>query len=868
MTEVYRFGAFELRPRERVVSRDGQDIAVGPRAFDLLIALIERPHRLVTKSELLDAVWVGRVVEEANVQVQVSSLRKLLGPDVIATVPGRGYRFTAILRDDPALAAGRSTARAQGAAPHRSTNLPAALDALIGREAELAELVEWVRRHRLVALVGPGGIGKTRLAQAAGRHLVETFADGAWWVDLAALDSAGHIVVSLANAARVQIGGEPAYALEQLLLALESRTSLIVLDNCEHLMDAVLVLVQALQARAPGIRVLVTSQESVAERSCMTFRLGPLAIPAHGSRFEEARSAGALRLFETRARAVDHRFELTPLNLPAAIDIATALDGNPLAIEMAAARAPVLGLDMLRTLLDERFHLLQQTARTTLARHQTLRATLEWSHSLLSDPERTALRRLSAFVGSFRVDVAQHALADEDIDDWQALDALTGLVDKSLVQRESIEPPRYRLLDTVRLFEVDQCVRAGDGEDIARRHGQAMAALAEEVEASYWELPDETWLLRHAADYDDLRAAFERACARGDAEVAAIVGIALTRLDHLRNVNAPRRRRATALHGLLPKASPRARAWIWSSIASHNLIAVEVVSRVEAAQEAVRAWRLEGDVMRTHFALGFHASETARVGDFDTARRLLREADELVEPGWPLRRRMWGYAARAGVCIHQGDAAGYREAARHELDLAERAGAVRAAAWARLKLADAALMAGRSEEAVILGEAAVIELRRIQQPSNLGLALSNLCAALLQCEAWARAHAAAVEALPLMCRNGWGYMLLDSIALIAAREGQVGCAMKLLGYVERWYDLHGDSRQPNEAALALRTRGLCAATLDEAAGAALVEAGAALSDGEAEALAAAALGLVHDVSPGPCRMEPGAPPRGVRGRQA
>jgi hypothetical protein len=549
-----------------------------------------------------------------------------------------------------------------------------------------------------------------------------------------------------------------------------------------------------------------------------------------------------LQLLELRVCAIDRRFALRPDNLAAAVDVVNTLDGNPLAIEMASARVATLGLETLRALLDERFHLLRQTMKAALPRQQTLRATLEWSYSLLDSQERLALRRLAGFVASFRVELAQAAIADDTIDEWSALDALSALVDKSLVQLETVSPPRYRLLDTVRLFGTEQCAVHGEIDDVLERHGEAMAKLARKVEDDYWEMSDSAWLREYASDYDDLRAAFERACARGDADVAAITGIALTRLDHLRNVNAQRHRRAEGLYALLPNASARARAWIWCSIASHNLIPLEAVSRLEAGRQAVEAWKADGDPMRLHYALGFQAAEAARGGDFATAKRLLEEADALEEASWPARRRLWGASARAGVCIHLGDAAGYRAAGRREIVLADQAGATRAAAWARLKLADAALMAGDAEEAVALGKESVNELRDLQQPSNLGLALGNLCAAFLQRGDTEDARRAASEALPLMGRNGWAYLLLDSIAVLAALQRDFTGALQLLGYVDGWYGRHADSRQPNESALAKWALSLCSAALSASSRSVHLEAGERLCDAAAEAMARGILG--------------------------
>lgn len=834
MGSDYRCGPFDIRPDERLVLRDGQAVALGARAFDVLLRLIEHRDRVVGKSELLDAVWAGLVVEESNIHVQVSALRKELGAGLIATIPGRGYRFVGRLQGD---------AEASAAAPVAASgghNLPPELDPLIGRDDEVMQLRAAVLQHRLVSVLGPGGIGKTRVARAACRDLHPHFAQGLWWVDLAAVSGATQLAVAVAHAARVQLGGDLAEGPEQLLLGLASRATLLVLDNCEHLAAEVADLVLALQARAPGVCVLATSQEALKVPGGHDFRLGPLTLAETGDSLQRARESAALRLLEVRAQAVDQRFRLDDDNLAAAIELVRRLDGNPLAIEMAAARVPLLGLSMLNQRLDERFRILRGSARAADARHQTLQAMLAWSDSLLDEEERALLQRLAVFVGSFRVDLAQAVRPDDAADPWSALDTLSTLVDKSLVQLETLEPPRYRLLETVRLFYLQQLQQQGRLSAALARHGQALAALGDEAEAAFWQTPESAWLARHAPDYDDLQAAFDRACARGDADCAARTGAALLRLDHLRNVHTSRRQRAEALHALLPHAGALAQALIWSGIASHGLIAMEGVSRADAARHAVDAWRALGDPMRLHFALGFLAAERAREHDFDSAEALLAECRLLERPDWPPRRLMWGASAASGVQIHRGDGPGYRAATRRELELAERAGAERAAAWARLKLADAALMAGDCDEAIALGEAAVQALRQLDQPSNLGLALSNLCAARLL-GGRPSAAAAALEALPLMWRSGWGYLLADGIALLAAQAGQAEAAGQLLGHADAWYAHHGDTRQPNEAALARRAAARIEADLGAEPAAAWRARGGQLDDAAARALALKAL---------------------------
>ena len=342
------FRALRVRPATRELTADGAPAALGARAFDVLLTLVERRDRLVAKSELFDLVWPGLVVEENNLQVQISTLRKVLGPQAILTVPGRGYRFALAQNDEEPDAATAAPDAAVHPAPpavvgaRRLTNLPVA-EALVGRDADTAALTQLLAEHRLVTVLGAGGIGKTRLAQAVARRLVGAYANGVWWVDLAALSSPEQIVPAVAAAAGVQLGeGDAVIPLER---ALGPRKTLLVLDNCEHLVGAVAHLVQAVLAGAADVRVLATSQEPLNAPDEHVYRLDTLRVPPAGTRLDAARGFSALQLLEQRAQAVHQNFWLTESTIANAIELCRELDGIALAIEMAArtAAGPRLG---------------------------------------------------------------------------------------------------------------------------------------------------------------------------------------------------------------------------------------------------------------------------------------------------------------------------------------------------------------------------------------------------------------------------------------------------------------------------------------------------------------------------------------------
>ncbi len=805
MTSVFRFGRFELRPATRELLVDSLPATLGARAFDVLLTLVERRDRLVAKSELFDLVWPGLVVEENNLQVQISTLRKVLGLQAMLTVPGRGYRFVLPEHSDgnaqvsaAEVAAGPTALPASASTP-RLTNLPVA-ETLVGRDADTAGLTQLLAEHRLVTVLGAGGLGKTRLAQAVARRLVGAYAHGVWWVDLAALSAPEQIVAAIAAAAGVQLGeGEEVISLDR---ALAPRNTLLVLDNCEHLVGAVAPLVQAVLAEAANVRVLATSQEPLNAPGEHLYRLETLRVPPAATRLDAARGFSAVQLLEQRAQAVHQNFWLTEDTIANAIELCRQLDGIALAIEMAAARLPILGSDTLLARLGDRLRLLRSATRGAPARHQTLRTTLDWSHSLLTPAEQAVLRRLSAFAGSFTLELAQRVTTSPELDEWATLDALMALVDKSLVQMEQHEPPRYRLLETTRIYAVEHLAECGETAATMERHGQVMLALAEEAFRDYWITPDRPWLARYAANYEDLEAAFQRAAERKDSAVTAATGEALDCLDEVRGGTYRSRDRKEAVFGLIAGATAPVQAKLWRIVSRLRSGAIGAVSRLTAARECVAAERRLSDPRWLYRALCNFAVESARTGDFDAAMSILAEVERSEDPHWPPRLRIDRPGARGWISNYRGDAATYRSMCRACLALAEQAGAERRVAILSSNLGDAVLMAGELDEAIALLTRAEAELRALDQSQSRGVALCNLACALLMKGDLPAARMALVTALPLMRAHPSGGVIFNHVALVAGRTGQPAQAAQLLGFADAWYASIQDVRQPNEAHLA------------------------------------------------------------------
>ena len=417
--EVVVFGRFRLFPHLRELLCDGVPVKLGGRAFDILMALIQAHGTLVSKDELMAAVWPDRVVEENNLQWQISSLRAALGPDrdLIRTSSGRGYQFAGEIRlpermDDRA---GPDTPPAADEGVRPSTNLPMPVSELIGRDVELKEILGLLAEHRLVTLTGLGGIGKTQLALAVGRQKLSQFPDGVRLAELAALTNPDLVPATVAGAAGLDIGTGPISA-ERMANALDTKSLLLMLDNCEHVINAAASLAETLLHADLRVLILATSREPLKAEGEQVYPVPPLAVPAAGDAdLDTVLRSGAVRLFIERAQAAEPHFAAdrnTALTIAA---ICRRLDGIPLAIELAAARTGALGIKQIAARLDNGFDLLTAGRRTALPRHETLRATLDWSYGLLSVPERVILRRLAVFAGTFSLEVAEIGAANKPL---------------------------------------------------------------------------------------------------------------------------------------------------------------------------------------------------------------------------------------------------------------------------------------------------------------------------------------------------------------------------------------------------------------------------------------------------------------------
>src|SRR5713101_7027230 len=474
-----RFGPFELSIRERLLRREGVVLPLGSRALDILIYLAERPGEVIAKQELIDHVWSDVTVEEGSLRVHVAAIRKALGDGqfgnrYIANIKGRGYSFVGtVVPLAGSTESGNDKFRHQGRLPVRPLMM-------IGRETVISKVSDKLQDERFVTLLGPGGIGKTTIALAVGRAAAEEFGGKVCFVDLGSLTDPRHVAGAVATSLGLALKSrDPGLELVDLV---RSRKLLIILDSCEHVIEAVASLAEQLYQQTEEIHVLTTSRELLKVEGEHCYRVLPLDYPPDGS--EQTANAvlryPAVQLFVRRVAARAGGVVLTDEEAPFVAEMCRKLDGLPLAIELAAGQVAALGIKNTVARLVSRPELLRLSHRTAVPRHRTLKATLDWSYDLLSDGERIVLRRIAPFVGHFTLEGARYVAGELGVGAREIFDAIAGLVEKSLIATWIDETQaQYRLLDTTRAYALEKLEEHAEVDVVLRRHAEYVAGYLE-----------------------------------------------------------------------------------------------------------------------------------------------------------------------------------------------------------------------------------------------------------------------------------------------------------------------------------------------------------------------------------------------------
>src|SRR5579883_298231 len=524
---VYSSGEWEIDLARRELRVRGVPVALGGRAFEIVEVLIKSAGELVTKDELIARVWPGAAVEENTLQAHISALRKALGSDrqMLKTIAGRGYRLLGTWGAPPYdTLSDAGSAEREFMRPSR-TNLPEPTSTFVGRDANEKELRELLSARRLVTLTGPGGIGKTRLAVEVARDLFSSFEGDCFLVELASLTDPGLLPSVVGQVLGLKLGEEAtSHAVAQLT---GGRKLLLVLDNCEHVIEATAQLAETIVRACPHTTILATSREVLRIDGEYVYRVPPLDVPPDDET-DPHRVLGhsAVQLFLSRATASQSDFPSHQEELLVISAICRCLDGIPLAIEFAAARAATLGLHHVAARLDDRFGLLTSGRRTALARHQTLRAMLDWSFELLTPPEQHTLRRLAVFQGGFSLEAAA-AIAEDPASPISVIEDIVGnLATKSLVQLDGSEHAgRWRMLETIRAYALEKLDEAGEAARARRRHAEYFCNLFVSMGSGATSQTKTGGIDRYVRDLDNVRAALDWCfCPEGD----LAIGVSLT----------------------------------------------------------------------------------------------------------------------------------------------------------------------------------------------------------------------------------------------------------------------------------------------------------------------------------------------------
>lgn len=492
--DMVAFGRYQLFPRLRLLLRDGLRLELGERALEVLVQLVGTAGQVVSKDALLSRIWSKEVVEENSLQAQISSLRKILGDDrdLIATEFGRGYRFTGSVQSHRAVTSSIG-------AHHARVGLPRPRSPLIGRVEELLELNRLLATQTLCTLTGPAGIGKTRLAIEAASESSPCFPDGVYFADLSQLDSAASVSPAISSAL-VGLAGTGTQ------LASHPRRALLVVDNCEHVTSACAAALERLLESDSRLTVLLTSQTPLGLDGEQVYRLSPLTVPPHTINAANAQNYSAVELFVRRVTSADYHFELTEKNVEQVTTLCRALDGVPLALEIAAARVPSLGLAAVTDDLALSSGLLAAQKRQTPGRHRTLGDALKWSYQLLNSVEQTVFQELAIFPGDFTITTAERIVGAQPEGSSRLVDVLYGLVEKSLITLQAgTQPTRYRYLTMLRAYALEQL--ADRAPAMAEKHARFVEELVSQAQRDWMSLPTTQWRRQYEHHIDDIRSA-------------------------------------------------------------------------------------------------------------------------------------------------------------------------------------------------------------------------------------------------------------------------------------------------------------------------------------------------------------------------
>ncbi len=786
MRSLYEIGPMRLDPEAGVLTHAGAPLALGARAIAVLATLVGQAQEYVSKAAILDAAWPGLVVEEANLAVQISAIRRVLarvpgGESWIETLARRGYRFVGpvVAIADP---------RAATAALDRTrTNLPQLLTSFVGRERELAEIKQRLPDTRMLTLTGTGGIGKTRLALQAAAEVREAYRDGAWFVDLSALVDPTLVASALAQVLKVkEAAGQPLQA--TLCAHLRGKEVLLIVDNCEQVLAAVADLAEALLGATAKVTLVATSREPLHVGGEQVYPVAALPVPGRSADAKGIARSDAVQLFVERARAHRPSFDLEGSRARAVADICVRLDGIPLALELAAARVAVLPVEQIERLLDQRFRLLTSGSGSDVPRHQTLRAMLDWSYDLLNDNERLLLARFSVFAGGFTLAAAEAVAIGDPIAKDDIVYLLIALVEQSLIVADE-DGDRYRMLETVREYAREKLNASGSADTFRTQHRDYFLALAEEAEPKLMGEQQTEWLRRLEDEHENLRASLDWSLMAPEPSPSLRLCGALARFWNIRGHFSEGREwcaRVLSHAGAKERSAERAKV----------LNAAGAMAHLQGDYPAARTWYEERLLIARELGnKTVIASSLVNLGPVHLALGDVAIARALYEEALGMRQDLTDRALVAGLLNNlgnlvrnSGDASAARAMYEESLAIKRELGDKQGIANTLNNLGLAASAQGEFDLARAMYEESLAIKRELGDRRGIATSLTNLAGEALRQRDFAVSRTLDIESMAisreLVYRRGIANSL-EGLACVGAELGNFLLAATLWGAAER-----------------------------------------------------------------------------------
>lgn len=773
---------FRVLPAQRKLFEGETEIKVGDRCFDLLLFFLRHPGKRLTKDEIIKGAWNLGTLDDNTLQTHIHDLKKAIGRESVKALYRVGYQFVWKVAADDELTPVPRPKPTLVTLPYRSTSA-------VKRANDLSTLSEQCERHRVVTIVGVGGIGKTWLATELAWQLAASFAGGVHLIDLSPVKKLAGVATATARVLGIALrsGDAPMHVVAD---AIGQTRMMLIFDSCEYVAEAVGDFIGGLIAKAPNLTIVATSERMLHIPKGAVYRV-PTLDPSD-----------AIDLFIDNARAGDSNFSYSGENNQAVAEICRRLDYNPLALEMAAGLVPSLGLARIRAGVNEqRFKMLDASPRAGAPRHRTLTAMVEWNYGLLDEADQHLFRRLACFSGSFSCEAATAVANLRGDSDWDIVTGIQRLVDKSLVVFDGAQQGRYRLLETLRLHAATKLRECDEVAEIAERHAIYYAELFEQADNEWESVPDEKWTATYGPEIDNARSALDYALSNAARlPLAMRLGSATAQLWQRLGLSAEGRVYLDRLVDLISTETPRAIAASLLRRAGSLWRRPDRLRAVKLTERSVEIYSALDDRANLGCALAYVGGDYVFLGRHTEAQSLLSEARGLLSDTTKTKSLFNVLLQLGSLAFLTNDIQAARRYYAKARDMSRLLTDTLREYLVLMNLAEIEFRLGAVDRAFKLSGDAVLGFRAGGHRTQLAWTLVNLASYKVLHDRAEDARDHIVQALPLLREEAgrWLRLGLQVIALLGARNGRHAEAAQLLGFVNADYAASGEVREPTE----------------------------------------------------------------------